>query len=232
MENQQSTNITRIVIMLLLVLVAIPLLPVLISGRWNWWEAWIMAAVFVLTFFISRALAARKTPDILKERVNFDRHENTQPWDRWLSPLVGFGNVFILLVAGLDTRYHWSFGFSLWVEMIGFTLILAGYLLASYAFIANAYYSGTVRIQGERGHKVISSGPYGWLRHPGYSGSLIASIGMPLLLDSAWSFIPVGVFGIFFIVRTSLEDRFLQENLVGYREYTQKVRYRLLPPIW
>jgi protein-S-isoprenylcysteine O-methyltransferase Ste14 len=186
----------------------------------------------ILSFIISRALAARKTPDILKERANYNLHGNTQPWDKWLSPLIGVGSVFILLVAGLDVRFLWSAGFSLPVEMVGLALILAGYLFASYAFIENAYFSGTVRIQGERRHRVVSSGPYGWVRHPGYLGSLVASLGMPLLLDSAWAFIPVVVFGAFFILRSSLEDHFLQANLAGYREYANKVRYRLLPGIW
>lgn len=232
MGNNKGVNIPRIAVMLLLVLVVIPLLPILVSGKWDWWQAWIMAGVFVLSFIISRAIAARKTPDILKERANYNQHENTQPWDKWLSPLVAFGSVFILLAAGLDGLFHWSAGFPLAVEMIGLALILAGYVLASHAFIVNAYFSGTVRIQGERGHRVIAAGPYCWVRHPAYLGSLVASLGMPLLLDSAWAFIPVVIFGYFFILRTSLEDRFLQENLPGYREYAQKVRYRLLPGVW
>jgi len=116
--------------------------------------------------------------------------------------------------------------------MVGLALILAGYVLASYALIENAYFSGTVRIQEERGHKVVSSGPYAWVRHPGYLGSLLASLGIPLLLDSVWAFIPAIIIGVFFIIRTSLEDHFLQENLAGYREYAQKVRYRLLPGVW
>jgi protein-S-isoprenylcysteine O-methyltransferase Ste14 len=232
MNEQPKTNILRIVIMLLLVFVAIPLLPILISGRWSWWEAWLMAGLFILTFVLSRAIARRRNPDILKERANYNQHENTQPWDRWLSPVVAFGSVFVLLVAGLDAFFHWSVGFSLPVEMIGLALIIAGYWLGSYAFVENAYFSGTVRLQEERGHKVVSGGPYGWVRHPGYLGSLVASLGMPLLLDSAWSFIPVIVFGIFFFIRTHLEDRFLHENLPGYKEYAQKVRYRLLPGVW
>ena len=232
MEDQAKMNIPRVVIMLLLVLVVFPLMPMLISGRWNWWQAWLMAAVFILTFIISRAIARRRTPDILKERVNYNLQSNTQPWDKWLSPVVAFGSVFILLVAGLDALFHWSVGFSFPVEMIGLVLIVVGYVLGSYAFIENSYFSGTVRIQEERGHRVVSSGPYSWVRHPGYMSSLVASLGMPLLLDSAWAFIPVVVFGIFFIIRTKLEDRFLQENLPGYREYAQKVRYRLLPGVW
>lgn len=232
MKPQKSANPIRVVVMLLLVLVIFPLLPILISGRWNWWQAWVMLAVYILSFVISRAIAVRKTPDILQERANYNQQDNTQPWDKWLSPLVAFGSVFILLAAGLEARFHWSVGFSLPVELTGLVLILAGYVLASWAFIENSYFSGTVRIQEERGHRVISSGPYGWLRHPGYAGSLLASLGMPLLLDSAWAFIPVVVFGAFFVIRTRLEDRFLQANLPGYREYAQKVRFRLLPGVW
>lgn len=232
MKNQMGVNIARIGVMLLLVLVVMPMLPILISGRWGWWQAWLMVAIFVLSFIISRVLAARKTPDILRERANYNQHANTQPWDKWLSPMVAFGSVFVMLVAGLDARYQWSAGFSLPVEMLGLALILAGYLLASYAFVENAFFSGTVRIQGERGHKVVSSGPYAWMRHPGYSGSLLASLGIPLLLDSAWAFIPVVIFGVFFVLRTRLEDRFLQANLTGYRKYAQRVRYRLLPGVW
>ncbi len=156
MEAQKGVNVTRVVIMLLLVLVVLPLLPILISGRWYWWEAWVMTAVFILAFIVSRGLAAHKNPGILKERANYNQHENTQPWDKWLSPLVAYGSVFILLVAGLDAVYHWSAGFPLPVEMVGLVLILAGYVLASYALIENAYFSGTVRIQEERGHKVVS----------------------------------------------------------------------------
>ncbi len=232
MEKKESKNFLRIAVMLLLVLVAIPLLPILISGRWDWWQAWVMAGMFVLSFIISRAIAARKNPGILKERANYNQHENTQPWDKWLSPLVAFGSVFILLAAGLDALFHWSAGFSLALEMIGLALIIAGYIFASAAFIENAYFSGTVRIQEERGHTVVSRGPYALVRHPGYLGSLVASLGMPLMLDSAWAFIPVVIFGFFFVLRTSLEDRFLQENLPGYREYAQNVRYRLLPGVW
>jgi len=191
-----------------------------------------MAAIFVITFVVGRALAARKTPDILKERARYTRHANTQPWDKWLSPLVSFGVVFIFLAAGMDALYHWSAGFSLGWELFGLALIVLGYLLGSYALVENAYFSGTVRIQEERGHKVVSSGPYKWVRHPGYAGSVLGSLGMPLLLDSAWAYLPALVLIAFFVLRTSLEDRFLQENLPGYREYAQKVRYRLLPGVW
>ena len=158
MESNKKTSVVRVIFMLLLVLVIFPMLPMIISGRWNWWQAWVMLALFILSFIISRVIAARKTPDILKERANYDTHENTQPWDKWLSPLVAFGSVFILLAAGLDESFNWSPDFPLAWELIGLALILIGYSLGSYAFVVNAFFSGTVRLQPERGHRVVSSG--------------------------------------------------------------------------
>ena len=146
--------------------------------------------------------------------------------------MVAFGSVFILLVAGLDELFGWSPDLSLGLELLGLALIVIGYTVGSYAFVENAFFSGTVRLQPERGHTLVQSGPYAWVRHPGYMGSLIASMGMPLLLDSIWAFLPVIVFGFFFVLRTRLEDRFLQENLPGYSDYAKDVRYRLFPGIW
>lgn len=232
MEFKKKASFVRITLMLLLVLVIFPLLPMIVSGRWNWWQAWVMAAVFILGFIVSRVIAARKTPDILKERANYSDHDNMQLWDKWLSPVVAFGSVLILLAAGLDALFDWSPDLSLGLELLGLALIVLGYGLGSYALIENAFFSGTVRLQPERGQTVISSGPYAWVRHPGYLGSLIANLGIPLLLDSAWAFLPVFIISVFFILRTHLEDRFLRANLPGYSEYAKKVRYRLLPGVW
>jgi protein-S-isoprenylcysteine O-methyltransferase Ste14 len=232
MESENKTSFVRIAFMLLLVMVFFPLLPMIISGRWDWWQAWVMGALFLLSFIVSRAIAAKKTPDILKERANYATQGNTQAWDKWLSPVVAFGSVFILMAAGLDDRFDWSPDLSLGVELSGLALILIGYIFGSYAFVENAFFSGTVRLQPERGQTVVSTGPYAWVRHPGYLSSLIASLGMPLLLDSLWAFVPVLIFGFFFVLRTHFEDRFLRENLAGYSDYAKEVRYRLFPGIW
>ncbi len=232
MEPEKKTSIVRIAVMLLMVMVLFPLLPMIISGRWKWWQAWVMGVLFILSFIFSRAIAARKTPDILKERANYATQGNTQPWDKWLSPIMAFGSVFILLAAGLDDRFNWSPDLSLGWELLGLALILTGYVFGSFAFVENAFFSGTVRLQPERGQTVVKSGPYGWVRHPGYLGSLIASIGMPLLLDSLWAYIPMIIFGFFYVLRTHLEDRFLRENLTGYSDYASEVRFRLFPGIW
>ena len=217
---------------LLVFIVVIPLLPLLISRRWNWWEAWLFALIYILSFLISRALAARRHPDLLAERARFAQHEDAKPWDKWLAPLVGLGGGLLPLVAGLDALFDWSHPFSLPVKIVALVITLAGYVLGSYALIENRFFSGMVRIQTDRNHHVVSSGPYRWLRHPGYAGAVLAYLATPLFLDSRWAFLPAVLLTILLVIRTALEDNVLQEELAGYRDYARRVRYRLLPGVW
>lgn len=232
MGNRLKIISLRVVVQLLIFVVAVPGLPLLISGRWDWWEAWVYAAIYILGFVISRVLAARRHPDLLAERTRFMQHEDAKSWDRRLAPLVSLGGCSVPIVAGLDARFDWSIPFSLPIKILALITILAGYALGSYALIENRFFSGMVRIQAERGYRVVSSGPYRWMRHPGYAGALGAYLATPLWLDSRWAFLPVVLITILLVIRTGLEDRTLQDELEGYREYTKRVRYRLLPGVW
>lgn len=232
MKEPQSLMSVRVLVQLLVFVVLLPFLPLLISRHWNWWEAWAYAAVSILGFVVSRLLAARRNPDLIQERSKFMQHENTASWDNLLAPLLSLGGVFVLVVAGLDALFVWSAGFGLPWELLSLFLILISYVFSSYALIENRFFSGTVRIQAERGHQVISSGPYRWVRHPGYAGALVTFLAIPFLLDSAWAIIPALLLAIVLIIRTRLEDRYLQQELDGYREYAERVRYRLIPGIW
>jgi protein-S-isoprenylcysteine O-methyltransferase Ste14 len=231
MYNQKKIPLRAIVLMLFFIVV-IPFLPLLISWRWNWWEAWTYAGISILGFAISRMLAARRHPDILSERAKFLQHEDAKPFDKILSPLVGLGGGIIPIIAGLDELFQWSPGFSPTVKIISLIIILAGYTLASYALIENRFFSGMVRIQTDRGHEVVSGGPYRWVRHPGYAGSLITYPVIPLLLDSEWTFIPAILLIIILVIRTYMEDNTLQLELPGYADYAKRVRYRLVPGVW
>jgi protein-S-isoprenylcysteine O-methyltransferase Ste14 len=213
-------------------IIVIPFLPLLISWRWNWWEAWVYALVGILGFAVSRALAARRHPDLIAERARFTDHADAKSWDKVLSPLVGMGGGLIPLVAGLDGRFGWSPEFDPLVKTLALGVLLGGYVLGSAALIENRFFSGMVRIQTERGHHVVSSGPYRWMRHPGYAGALLSYLGTPIFLDSLWAYLPVVLFGIALFIRTALEDQTLQDELEGYREYASRVRYRLIPGIW
>jgi protein-S-isoprenylcysteine O-methyltransferase Ste14 len=232
MNSSKKILTPRVLVQLLVFIVIVPFLPLLISWRWSWWEAWCYAVIGILGFAISRMLAARRNPDLLAERARFLQHEDAQPWDKLLAPLVGLGGGLIPLIAGLEARFGGSASFSLPAKLLSLAIILAGYALGSYALIENRFFSGMVRIQAERGHQVISIGPYGWVRHPGYAGALITYLVTPVFLDSPWAFLPVAFMTIVLVIRTGLEDRTLQDQLEGYREYARRVRFRLLPGIW
>ena len=108
----------------------------------------------------------------------------------------------------------------------------AGFVIVLWAMVANTHFESTVRIQEDRDHRVCSAGPNRIIRHPGYAGAILAVFGSPLLLGSGWALVPAVLTTILFIVRTFLEDRTLQRELVGYREYSEATRYRLLPYVW
>lgn len=231
--NEEKRIITpRLVIMLLVAVVVIPMLPLLVSRQWNWTEAWIYAVICILGFITSRILAARRNPGLLAERARFGQQADAKSWDRKLTLLLTLGGLIIHLVPGLDRLRGWSAEFSMPWLVFGFILVVAGYFLGSYALVANRYFSGNVRIQHDRDHRVVSSGPYRWVRHPGYLGAAITYAGIPLFLDSVWTLIPVIITIGILVIRTSMEDRTLQNELAGYTEYTRHTRYRLLPGVW
>ena len=232
MENLKKSMTPGVMLQVLIFVFINPLLPVLITRRWSWWEAWVYAVINILGFVVSRAIAGRKHPDLLAERARMLHHDDPEPWDRWLAPLVGLGGGLIPLTAGLDGLFSTLPNFSILVKIAALVLMLAGFALGSYALVENRFFSGMVRIQTDRGHKVISSGPYAWIRHPGYTGALVSYIAAPVLLDAVWAFIPAILLSIVLVIRTHLEDETLQDRLVGYREYAEQVRFRLFPGIW
>ncbi len=230
-ENKRAFTLRSIILMVIVVLV-VPFLPLIISGAWDWWEAWAYGIIGVFGFIISRALAARRNPDILVERSRSIELTDAKPWDKILAPMLAFGSVLILAVSGLDKLFGWTSPFSLTVKIAALIVIILGFIFGSWALIENRFFSGVVRIQTDRGHHVVSTGPYRFVRHPGYSGALWTYLAMPLLLDSVWAFIPALLLTGVIVLRTSMEDRTLQNELTGYKEFTQKTKYRLLPWIW
>lgn len=232
MTEQSKPNVWRAIIQMVIFVLLTPFIPLIISGQWDWWQAWAYAIASVLAFVLSRLIVARKHPDLIAERARFMQAKDTKPWDKILAPLLGLGSILILVTAGLDRIYGWSSAFSATVNIIALAGIVIGYGFSSWALIENRFFSGTVRIQTERGHHVVSTGPYRMMRHPGYAGGLLGYVFIPLLLDSMWAFIPAILLVVVMVTRTALEDKTLQAELPGYKEYTMKVRYRLIPGIW
>ncbi len=211
----------------------IPLLLFLCAWDLRWWQAWVFGFMILAVGIISRAVAERRHPGLMSERVQFDRAEGVKPWDKVLSPLMSISVSFpLVIVAGLDHRFSWSAVFPLWLNILGMLLIACGYAFAAWALVENRFFSGVVRIQTDRGHSVCSSGPYRLVRHPGYLGNLLPLLGIVLALSSVWTLIPAAAALIITVLRTALEDRTLQAELPGYREYARRVRFRLIPGIW
>ncbi len=232
MDKQPTIITARVVLLMLFFIIIVPLLPLLISWRWNWWEAWTYALISILGFVVSRWLAARRNPGLLAERARFLQHPNAEAWDKILAPLVGLGGGLIPLTAGLEARFGSPTPFPAISKAIALLVILAGFSLGAYALVENCYFSGMVRAQTDRGQQVVSGGPYRWMRHPGYAGALLTYLATPFFLDSLWSLLPTAFIFIVLIIRTRLEDQFLQAKLPGYDEYARRVCYRLLPGIW
>lgn len=232
MSQETKPKLARVIVQLIIVVVIAPLLPMIISGNWNWWQGWAYAAMNILSFFLSRLILARVHPDLIRERARFMEAQDTKPWDKVLAPLLALGSIFGAVVAGLDRLYGWSSAFPLWVNVTALFVMIVGYSFSSWALIVNRFFSGTVRIQTERGHHVVTDGPYRIMRHPGYAGGLLGFVMIPFLLDSLWALIPTALLTVVLVVRTALEDATLQKELPGYAEYAQKTRYRLVPGIW
>lgn len=230
-DTKQAFTLRSIILMVIVVFV-VPFLPMIISGAWDWWEAWAYGILGVFSFVISRALAAKRHPDILAERSRSIELQDAKSWDKVLAPMLAFGSVLILIIAGLDKLLSWTQPFSTSVNVIALIVIVLGFVFSSWALIENRFFSGVVRIQTDRGHHVVTTGPYRIVRHPGYSGALWSYLAMPLLLDSVWAFIPAILLTGVVVLRTSMEDQTLQNELSGYREFTQKTKYRLIPGIW
>ncbi len=205
----------------------------LTAGRWDWLWGWVFIGLMAIFMASHVVLLVPINPDLLVERAGGLRQEGGKRWDRWIAALAG--GVFPMIswiVAAWDLRFGWSSPKPLAVHLIGMGAVALGFALFMWAMVSNAYFSEVVRIQEDRGHKVATDGPYRFVRHPGYSGAILAFLGTPLLLGSWWALIPT-VFGVGgYILRTALEDKTLQLELEGYQAYTEQVHYRLIPGVW
>jgi protein-S-isoprenylcysteine O-methyltransferase Ste14 len=232
MTEQTNRKQRFSIIINLLTFLLLLIMPLLAGGDWSWRLGWLYTGLMVFFFIVSRAIAIRLHPGFARERATASTLPDTKSWDKWIVPLVAlYLPLLVLLIAGLDHRLGWT-SLPSWAHWLGLALNIFGYAVGSWAMAVNAFFSSQVRIQTDRGHHVISAGPYAIVRHPAYATGLVAMFGIPLLLDSWWAFLPLPLLCIALILRTALEDKTLHTELPGYPEYAAKVRYRLVPGIW
>jgi len=199
------------------------------AGSLAWPMAWAVLGIYCL---LKGAALAFLDPELIRERVapgpGFDRGDVVLAS---LGVLALYPVTFV--VAGLDAvRFGPYLPMAQFVQVAGLLVYVLGYGFAYWAVFSNPFFATFVRIQEDRGHTVVSSGPYALVRHPGYAGVLLAHLALPFALESIWSLLPTVLATVLFVARTSREDRTLQDGLTGYREYQARVRWRLLPGVW
>ena len=229
-DRARESSLPRILLRLMAFVLVLAAILFIAAGRWDWVMGWIYVAMYACVTVIA-VLVVPLDPDLIAERTQIK--EGVKEWDKRITVV---GSVLyplaILIVAGLDARFGWSPHVPLALQLAALLVAAVGNLLSIWATAVNRFYGRFVRIQKERGHSVISDGPYRIIRHPGYLGQIIFSLASALALGSLWAFIPCGLFALLLVVRTALEDRTLQDELEGYKAYTRRVRYRLIPYIW
>ncbi len=196
-----------------------PLILFTTAGTLKWGMAWVYYGVSIFITLLTRVIAHRKSPDFLAERGRYRQAQGIKSWDKILVPVVAiYGPLATIVLAGLDHRFAWTAWFPQWVQAVALLVGILGLVLGSWAMVENRFFSAVVRIQQDRDHTVCRSGPYRWIRHPGYAGGIVWYLITPVVFNSAWAFIPSLVLVIFTVVRTSLEDRTLQvERIYGDR---------------
>jgi protein-S-isoprenylcysteine O-methyltransferase Ste14 len=204
------------------------------AWRLDWVMGWVYVAIWFLWHTAMALILIPTDPELLAERAKAQKGSKT--WDVVLLSFAGLAAIAQCIVAGLDVRHGWTSQvwplFPLLLQIAAAVVAALGHALGIWAMASNAFFSQTVRIQDDRGHTVATGGPYRYVRHPGYAGEVVFNLVTPVLLGSLWTFIPSVLMVLAFVARTALEDRTLQEELDGYKEYAQRVRYRLLPSIW
>lgn len=229
----QSRVNARAILGFALMLIFFSALPFLAAGTLRWPAAWLFVIVYVTGATGSRYVVAQRRPDLLAERSHVTSRAGIKPWDKVLAPLVSLGGSFVLLVvAGLDYRFAWSPPLPSWTMLPALGVILLVYIFSTWAMVENRFFSAVVRIQAERGHEVVSGGPYRYIRHPGYASALVCYFAIAIALGSLWALVPAAITSVLLVARTALEDRTLRAELPGYAAYAERVRWRLLPGVW
>lgn len=202
----------------------------LAAGRLDWTAAWVYLALNMLIVGTVGMYVARRNPDVINERGRIGRE--IKSWDLVLMTAYTLMLFVLLIVAGLDAvRFGWT-TMHVAVQAVGVLGMVLAMVCSYWAMLSNPFLSTIVRIQDDRGHRVATTGPYHFVRHPMYVGVIVLWLSTALILGSRWALVPGLLIAVIFVIRTALEDRMLQTELPGYADYAKQVRYRLVPRVW
>lgn len=218
------------IIRMVVSLSAILFFLLLMAWSWDYWQAYLytLANIIVLSFTL---YFLRNKPEIIHERTK--PGPGMKKWDKVYFYATTPLYVLMLIVAALDAdRFGWTRDIPWWAYGLGYLVYFLAQGLFLWAKTVNPFLSSVARIQKDRGQKVIDSGPYHYVRHPSYIGGMLFTLATPVILGSWWALIPSALSAAGLVIRTKLEDEMLQKELPGYREYTKKVKYRMIPGIW
>lgn len=230
-ETNQNEKIgIKLVLKSISILLFFLAITFIIAGRIDYWEGWIFNGLnFFFIFITYIVLMDRK--DMIKERLKPGK--GMKKWDRIYYAISTPMFFIMFIVSILDAgRFYWIPSIPFIVILLGIILYIIGQIIVIWAKKANKFFSSVVRIQTDRKQTVCSRGPYKFVRHPGYLGGVIFTIGTPLLLGSFWGLIPAIIILLPVLIRTYLEDKTLQKELIGYIDYTMQVKYRIIPFVW
>lgn len=199
------------------------------AGRTDLPRAWFYFGLYFVSLGINMVIFLKYNPEVVKARGEIIKGK-MKWWDKVYVVLSMLFVFAIPAVCGLDVRFGATLGIEYYLAAI--LLFIVGWSFTSWALVVNKFFEGAVRIQTERGHKVVTTGPYAIVRHPGYAGMIIFYLSMPFGFGSLYGLIPALLLAAAFVFRTHFEDEFLQKELKGYKEYCKKTKYRLIPFVW
>lgn len=199
------------------------------AGTFRYWQAWLFVAVFALATLLPSLYLAVADPDALARRMHAGPTAETRPAQRLVMSAIYLLSAALFVVSALDHRFGWS-SVPTWLVIVGNVLVAVGLVVAQLVVIQNGYAAATITV--EAGQRLVTTGLYGLVRHPMYVGGLVMMLGTPLALDSYWGLAVLVPSVVVLGARIVDEERMLTEQLPGYREYRQRVRYRLIPNVW
>lgn len=233
METQKNKLSIGQIIFTILYLFLWPTLFLFISGDWFWIEGWIFSIWFIVLCFTTIIYLYRKDPELLAERYRKPGTANQKAWDKYVVYGLLIGFIAWIVIMPLDAkRYGWTTYFPLWLKILGGIGLILSFFFFYRSYTDNTFVSPLVRIQAERKQQVVSTGVYGFVRHPMYLGGILMFIGTPLLLGSYFGIALGLIITVLLAFRTLGEEQMMLKELDGYEEYKRKVKYRFIPLIW